>query len=285
MKLHIIFRSCSNNSVHFEQRFIPVSKEDLIIHCLKSLIASLFPIQNFNDFKLSIVDDHSSPYCISQMHQILSVCPFPTEIISLKETGNNASMKYCYEYGLTSPSDVIYFVEDDYLHSPSSLYEMIDSYQLFSKKMRSQNPTAEVAIMPVDNIFHYDDRTIFQSPVVLGKFRHWRVNYYSNWTLMLSKKGLEDNWEHWWKFSDYQLAQPETHEDATLTPVFKTKITLFTPVPTLAFHVASHGHVSPFVNCRDVWDQVGLEWQKIISLTNSVGPVENSWNHDQSISS
>lgn len=261
MQLRIILRTCSKSSVHFERRFIDVSKEELILQCLKSLVISLELIARENNFCLTVIDDHSSSDCVANIKNTLSYCSFPTEFIPLMETGNNASMKFCYEYALTCPENEIYFLEDDYLHHPSCLPEMIDSYQYFQNKMRQMQPKAEVAIMPVDNFFHYIDNAMFSSPVVLGRFRHWRVNYYSNWTLMLSKKGLQDNWANWWKFSDYDLQKPETHEDATLTPIFRNAITLFTPIPSLALHVAGPRYKSPFIKWQDFWSAVDVEWK------------------------
>lgn len=270
MKVRIILRTCSESSVHFKTRFVPLPKEEIIVHCLKSLLVSLKFAERGHEFSLTIVDDHSNSRCVSQIQETIAHCSFPTEFIPLEKTGNNASMKYCYEYGHHCPESTIYFLEDDYLHSLNCLYEMLDTYELFGTKLAQFNPhKPEIAVMPVDNMFHYNDNTMFSSPLAIGRYRHWRVNYYSNWTMMLSKRGLLENWAYWWKLSDYQLSNAETHEDATVVPVFRNNITLFTPVPTLALHVALPSYVSPFTDWQKMWMDVHPHWDMLLKGTLS----------------
>ena len=261
--LHVILRTCSESSVHFKQnqRFIPIPKHGLIIQCLKSLIISLNQaVQSQNcGLKLSVIDDHSTETCIADIQNILNACTFEKEFIVLSEKGNNASMKFSYNLAKNSDHEVVYLVEDDYLHTTSCIEEMIEAYNYFKKKLDGK----EVAIMPVDNRFHYLDNTMFSSPLVLGPRRHFRVNYYSNWTMMLSQKSIIDHFDVWSAFSNYELSKPETHEDTLLVPLFKKHINLFTPIPTLALHIAGANYESPFSNWQKIWNKVDEEWNKL----------------------
>jgi len=260
MDLHVILRTCSGSSVHFSEklRFIPVPKTELILHCLKSLALSLSRAQRKHllEIRLTVVDDHSQVNCIDGIKNILGACPFKTEFIHLAETGNNASMKFCYGLGRDSTAELLYLVEDDYLHTLSCIDEMVESFRHFKEKL----PNEEVALMPVDNMFHYFDDTMFSSPIVMGPTRHWRVNYYSNWTMLLPQKSITTHWNVWEAFSGYELSKPETHEDSLLVPLFRKHIRLFTPVPTLALHVAGARYESPFSNWQKIWRDVENEW-------------------------
>jgi hypothetical protein len=260
MTLHIVFRSCSRQHVHFEQRFIPVDKAMLISQCLKSLVLSLARAPQNLRFRLTVVDDHSSDACVGDIKAILARAKFATEFIPLEETGNNPSLKYCFNMARTSDAELIYLVEDDYLHSLECMDEMLDAYFYFGQKLSANIQNPEVAIMPVDNMFHYHDNTMFSSPLVLGRNRHWRVNYYSNATFLISRKAIANNWRTFEQLSDYQLSRPETHEDATLGPMFRTTVNLFTPVPTLALHVAGHTYESPYSNWRKLWSDIAAAW-------------------------
>lgn len=285
MSLHVIFRSCSLNSVHFKERFIPVPKTELIFQCLRSLIVSLHNIQNAGhlspacavpahaggtaqagrmaDITLTVIDDHSSPECVSGIKDILAQCPWQTEFVPLAESGNNASMKFCYALARDSKSELLYLVEDDYLHTLGCVPEMIETHAYFKEKLTARKPNPEVALMPVDNLFHYFDETMFSSPLVLGPARHWRVNYYSNWSMLIPQESIVKHWSAWDAFSKYRLDKPETHEDALLVPLFKEHIYLFTPVPTLALHVAGERYQSPFSDWKKIWHDVENAWNTL----------------------
>jgi hypothetical protein len=259
-KLSVILRTHSRSSVHFQERLIPVSKTELIILCLKSLIISLSRVKNW-EINLTIVDDHSDASCIEQINKTIIHSPFSTELTTLPGSGNNDSMRYCYTLARNSSNDLIYLVEDDYLHKIECLPEMLETYLYLKNKFEKYRGGGEVSLMPVDNHFHYNDNTMFSSPLVLGPRQHWRVNYYSNWTMLLEKQSLIRNWNNFMQFSNYQLKDPSTHEDATLVPIFKEGgVNLFTPVPSLAIHVASPVYVPPFTDWNKTWKEIENEW-------------------------
>lgn len=261
-RLEVVLRTCSHTSVHFEDRFIPVSKQELVWQCLKSLIVTLSAARRSGlSIHLTVVDDHSTDEFLAGVRALLARCPFAVELLALPGRGNNASMKFCYELARSKRGSLLYLVEDDYLHMSHCMPEMLEAHDYFVKKMRSLKADAEVAVMPVDNRFHYYDNTMFSSPLVMGPRRHWRVNWYSNYTLLLTHRALEANWDHWWRFSDYQLSDPSTHEDATLVPMFRRSLNLFTPVPTLAFHVASPAYEPPYSDWRSTWREIDQVWE------------------------
>ena len=224
-----------SNSVHFkESLFGP--KTELIFQYY--LLLSLHNIQNAGHLSpacavpaedqarqgdgritLTVIDDHSSPECVSGIKDILAQCPWQTEFVPLAESGNNASMKFCYARAKDSKSELLYLVEDDYLHTLGCVPEMIETHAYFKEKLTARKPNPEVALMPVDNLFHYFDETMFSSPLVLGPARHWRVNYYSNWSMLIPQESIVKHWSAWDAFSKYRLVNQTTRTRSC--PLFK----------------------------------------------------------------
>ena len=97
-------------------------KSELVLRGMWSLVRSLIELDKSKkaDITLSVYDDHSDEESIRKMRQILNVCPFKTRFVELKDTGAVASLKAVYTAGRNSSSELIYFIEDDYLHQPSA---------------------------------------------------------------------------------------------------------------------------------------------------------------------
>jgi hypothetical protein len=103
-------------------------------------------------------------------------------------TGNGESMRVCYEYAKENFKDLIYLVEDDYIHSIQCIDEMIFNYLYFQSKLGEDY---NILLYPVDCPLSYQPRWIIPSRVVIGKSSHWRTNYHTPWTMMLNKNILE----------------------------------------------------------------------------------------------
>ena len=83
-------------------------------------------------------------------------------------------------------ADLIYFVEDDYLHTPGAITEMIYSYEKFYSIFSN-----EVVLLPADYPYLYtkDENT----KIYLGEKIHWRLVSESLVTFMTSKSLIEKN--------------------------------------------------------------------------------------------
>ena len=85
MKRHllIILRTCTIiNSASGTNRYIPVSKHDLVRACVSSLVDSINQV-NDHDVEFVVLDDHSSPEAVFDIQEIISHCKFPTEFIAV----------------------------------------------------------------------------------------------------------------------------------------------------------------------------------------------------------
>ena len=142
-------------------------------------------------------------------------------------------------------ADIIYFVEDDYLHSEDTIIEMIFAYEklstIFSK---------DLVLLPADYPYLYskDDAT----KIYLGEKYHWRLVSESLVTFMTSKKIIEENYSSLEKMG-IEWTDPwekPLHEIYNSYPCLS-------PIPSLAVHCANINSifgVSPLINLKKLWD-------------------------------
>lgn len=254
MKLDIVLRTCDRGNVHtdWRTRYCQQPKNVLVLGCLRSLIRSCNQLINHTP-KLTVLDDHSSPNTVHAIKNTLSTCDFVTEFVALEQRGYNNSCYQQYVRCKDSNADLVYALEDDYLHEPSALQEMCDTYNIFRGRMPDRN----IAIYPFDDPGHY--KTPFGSFLVHGSARHWRNNFYSTGVFMCSPKLIVDQWDIFKtlasKYNGNYLETREEHidESNTINNIWKTDAVLFTPVPSLALHMQFDDQRDPYINWVQWW--------------------------------
>ena len=169
MKLDILFRSCDRvDAFTGYPRFLDVPKSEIILSSLNSLLKSANKSLE-HQFSITVMDDHSSEYTISKIQEILAKYPrIPSQILIIKGSGNGDSLLSSYNYARSSFSDLIYFCEDDYIHAPTAIEEMLDIYSVVTKII--QNP--ELVVYPSDYIDRYQQMYqsfIFWGNIVIGE--------------------------------------------------------------------------------------------------------------------
>src|SRR3989344_3639015 len=224
-------------------------RQELSLRSLRSLVYSLLVLERANDtnIRLTIADDHSDKYFLERVEKELSVCPFETNIVNLKDKGNAASMAWCLTWAKENAEDFIYLVEDDYLHERDTLLEMMHSWKIFSRNLGRTN----VALFPVDYSDFYLPDAMAPTRVVLGSNRHWRISYTTTCTFFVPKSLLEEEWQWFIKNPHDNMNEKES-----LNVVWQNYATLFSPVPTLAIHLHDEPILPPFSNWRKLWDTV-----------------------------
>jgi len=250
MRFDIIFRSCSRvYAVHGGRRVVDVSKSELILRCLRSLIRSIELVHNQDSsvgMSLTVIDDHSDSTCVEQIQNILSGLTIKTKFISMNErTGNGLSLLTAYEYAKENCHDLIYFVEDDYLHDTQAITEMIDTYIMISTQLQK-----DIALFPCD----YPDlyKKHYPSAVMLSRNRYWRNIGHTTGTMLITKKILLEHWTRYMDLTRYG-ADPSVCEDNTINQVYRT-VPCFSPMPSLTVHLSSPECISPFVNWTSWWE-------------------------------
>jgi len=202
---------------------------------------------------LTVLDDHSSPHTVNAIKDTLATCDFTTEFVALEQRGYNNSCYQQYVRCRDSVADTVYAVEDDYLHCPTALQEMCDTYNIFRKRMPDRN----IAIYPFDEPMHY--KSPFGSFLVHGSARHWRNNFYTTGVFMASPQLIQQHWDTFetfaLKYNGNYLESRNEHvdEDNTLNRIWAADTVLFSPVPSLALHLQFDDQRDPYINWVQWW--------------------------------
>jgi hypothetical protein len=146
-------------------------------------------------------------------------------------------------------TDLIYFVEDDYLHEQDALLEMVNAQGYFGARVGNPN---KVAIFPVDELDRYQE-AIDPTHVVITDKRHWRTVSKTTGTFMLSSNLLKEQWTLISK-----LAEGENNEQTSVNQVWRESAVLFSPIPTLAYHMNAAEHMPPFSNWQKLWGSLAV---------------------------
>jgi hypothetical protein len=261
MKLEIVLRIHDGQNIHGQQkRYIPVSKTELVTGCVSSLINSSNHVQT-HQINLIILDDRSSDELISTLKDRLNQFNHSWKIIHLEERGFNYSALKQFEYCKNSNADLIYSVEDDYLHSPTALQEMIDSYASIKRKYKLN----DVCIFPYDTPQEYDFNLTEKFFIIREKYRHWKSSTWTTQTFMTSPKVLQEHWKYFEKLAREFKVIPRKYkgkidnekivwEHTTIGNVWRNYVPVFHPIPSLALHIQFEKERDPYINHLEWWN-------------------------------
>ena len=170
----------------------------------------------------------------------------------IKEQKNNetfsnlASLLQSFEIGKERGEDLIFFVEDDYLHFEPMLEEMISSYERISSQIEK-----DIFMCPSDYPYLY--MTNEKTNILIGNKRHWRTINKSLCTFLTSKNLLDKYWE---KFNQNCLDRHDPFEKY-INEIYEKEICI-SPLKSLSLHLtnvnSSYG-LSPFINYKKLWDE------------------------------
>ena len=269
--LTIIFRSCTNVNMltQNKKRLFDKDKSEYTFRSLNSIILSLnkaklsFPQIEFD---LVIVDYNSKKNDLNQIKKQSDKSNFKNSIISLdlnefkdKIKMTNAKNEKVTENQMSNMSnihkslliaknqckDLIYFVEDDYLHQKEAITEMIFTYERISSQI-----DRELILCPADYPYLYTK--IDSTNIFLGSTKHWRVVDETLCTFLTSRTMLQKYWNKFismCQFEHYPFEQP-------LHDIYKSEYCL-SPIPSLAVHCTNINSIfglSPTMNWKQVWD-------------------------------
>lgn len=279
--LDILFKSCLRSRTE-DPRIVPPPKSNMIIRCLISLVNSIHYSMVCNKditYRLVVHDDHSDKDFIDAMTRSLEECRCPVEIYSMPKgvTGHNPAMESGFNYIRENFGDLYFLIEDDYLHSPSTLYEMMRFYQ-HARKMVPDSK--RVSILPVDSPWAYRAGTPYMNPsmIVLGENRHWRTHVSTATSCMMEKATMEKYWREFEKMMHYdEIFEGEhIHEYNTYDKIHRNEL-LFVPMPSLSCHL---GHPNdnppvPYLN----WNKLFMDSIVVHKYPEFVD-YSMHWNHE-----
>ena len=270
--LTIIYRSCTNVNMltQNKKRLFNKNKSEYTFRSLNSIIASLnnakilFPQIEYD---IVVVDYKSKKSDLDQINNQLSKANFKNLIVSLdieefrskikthnekneKVTENQISnMSNIYKSLLIakeSGQDLVYFVEDDYIHQKEYFVEMILAYERISSQIKK-----ELILCPADYPYLYTK--IDSTNIFLGSSKHWRKIEETLCTFLMSKKMIEKHWEKlisMCRFEHYPFEKP-------LHQIYKDEYCL-SPIPSLALHCTNVNSIfglSPNLDWEKIWKE------------------------------
>jgi hypothetical protein len=263
----IIFRSFTNENKLLSQnkkRIFEKSKKEYSLRSLRSVCKSINKAKNEIKgvkFFLKIIDDNSKPDVINKIKNIALNNKINFELTNLDISKYKSRMKFKNNkrmlahnahifdskiYAKNSDYDLIYFVEDDYIHNHNSIIEMIYSYQKFSTLIKE-----DIILCPSDYPYLYNK--LSSTSILAGHRKHWRRVGESLCTYLVSKKLLLKNWKY---YEEMFLNNFDPYEKP-LHKLYK-KTYCLSPIPSLAIHMtnvnSSYG-LSPFINFKKIWDE------------------------------
>ena len=264
--LNIIFRSNTKVNIWDQNktRILDKPKSEYTLRSLKSLIKSIgrakAKLENIH-FNLTIVDDNSDNDIIKKMNLLLNNKQFTSNLINLDQNefgdvitninnpqtfSNLASLLKCFQIAKNEAKDLVFFVEDDYLHEDHMIEEILMTYERFSSQLNR-----EIILCPSDYPYLYSIAR--KTNILIGSHRHWQLIDKTLCTFLTSKTILEQYWDN---FVNTCKKRSDPFEKY-LNRIYESEY-CFSPITSLSVHCtninSSYG-VAPYIDIKKLWDE------------------------------
>ena len=248
-----------------KKRLFEHTKIEYSIRSINSLIKSIKFCQNkYPNLKIKtiVIDDNSSVSNLSIIKKLIS--GENIEMINLdrnkyqnlikkqktQETFSNlASLLQSFEIAKEKSEDLIFFVEDDYIHFEPMLEEMVASFERIASQIKK-----DIFMCPADYPYLYMNNE--KTNILVGNKRHWRTINRTLCTFMTTKYLLNMYWDNFYKTCIDRNDPFEKH----LNEIY-TKEICISPLKSLSLHLtninSSYG-ISPFIDLKKIWDENSL---------------------------
>ena len=268
----VIFRSCTdvNMLTQNKKRLFEEKKSEYTFRSLNSIIKSIekskltFP--NIN-FEIVVVDHKSKEEDIKNIQIKLKNSNIKNSFISLNvnefiptikkinsknekvtenQISNMCNIRKSLQIAINQSKDLIYFVEDDYLHETNAFNEMIFSYERIASQVGE-----ELILCPSDYPYLYTQ--LDPTNIFLGSRKHWRRVDESLCTFLTSKHIVKKYWKNFTSMCEYEHYPFEK----PLHDIYKKEYCL-SPIPSIALHYTNVNSIfglSPNVDWRKMWEE------------------------------
>ena len=269
--LDVIIRSCAsiNMLTQNKQRIFEKDKIDYTLRSINSILRSVNYAKKYHsniDIKITVIDHNSSDENLREIIDLLKRSSLPFKLLNLdlaefeariKKTNEKnetvtpnqiSNMSNIYKSLLQSKmsNDLIYFVEDDYIHEIDSITEMLFTYERITSLINK-----EIIICPTDYPYLYTQAE--NTKIYLGEKYHWRKINETLCTFLTSKQIVDKHWEKFLSmctFEHYPFESP-LHE------IYKEELCI-SPIPSIAIHCTNVNSIyglSPNKDWKKIWDE------------------------------
>ena len=253
-----------------KKRIFEFPKIEYTLRTINSVVNSCNNVLKiFNNLKINLIvtDDHSTEENLLKIKKTLNNATFSSSILKIKkdefldeikkkDENNNpisenmiSNMRNIYKsLNLTKDvaNDLVYFLEDDYIHENNAISEMLLTYEKISSQL-----DRELFLCPADYPYLYSN--IDNSKIFIGHKRHWRTTKETLITFLTSKKMILKYWE------DFKLMSTLRHHpmEKRLHYIYEKEYCL-SPIPSLAMHctyINSVYGIPPNFEWKKIWDK------------------------------
>ena len=269
--LDVIIRTCSsvNMLTQSKKRIFEKNKIEYTLRSINSILRSMNYAKKHHadiDIKITVIDHNSSSENLEKIKNLLNFSATQFKLINLdifefenkikkineknEETVPNqiSNMSNIYKSLMLSKmsEDLIYFVEDDYVHELDSFTEMLFTYERIASVTGD-----ELIICPTDYPYLYVQAE--NTNIYLGEKYHWRKTNETLCTFLTSKQMVEKHWDKFLSmctFEHYPFESP-------LHDIYKQELCI-SPIPSLAIHCTNINSIyglSPNKNWKKIWDE------------------------------
>ncbi len=247
-----------------KKRIFEKPKVEYTFKSINSLIKSInYCKTKYPNIKIKtlIVDDNSDEKTLINIKKAIDSSKLDIEIVNFNKSdydniinkqknletfGNLSSLLHSFELGKKMGNDLVFFLEDDYIHFEPMLEEMISSYERISSQTKQ-----ELFMCPADYPYLYMKNE--RSNILIGNKRHWRTIDKTLCTFMTSINLINKYWDN---FYNTCLDRNEPFEKH-LNEIYKNELCI-SPLKSLSVHmtnVNSNYGLSPFINYKKLWDE------------------------------
>ena len=262
----IIFRTNTDVEIwdQNKKRLFENPKIEYSFRALNSLIKSVnFSKTKYSNiaFKIIIVDDNSKEENLNKLNKLINQSGLDISVTTLNNEkykhsikqqkndqtfSNLASLLQSFELGKEHGEDLIFFVEDDYLHFEPMMEEMIASYERIASQLNR-----DIFMCPADYPYLYMNNK--KTNILIGNKRHWRTVNQTLCTFMTTKTLLNKYWDN---FYNTCLDRNDPFEKY-LNEIYLKEFCI-SPLKSLSLHLtnvnSSYG-LSPFIDYKKLWDE------------------------------
>ena len=268
--LDIIVRTCAsvNMLTQNKTRLFEEQKIEYTLRTIRSLLHSANFDPQLKKLKINfkVIDHNSTEENLKKIDNVfkkfnkdykiinLDISKFEDQIDKTNQRGENITSNQMSNMANIHQSlieakkseDLIYFVEDDYLHKRNSIKEMIFTYERISSQINS-----EIIICPADYPYLYAKTEATLN--FLGHRCHWRKVGETLCTFLTSKQIIEKYWDKYVSMCQREHAPFEKpmHE------IYEKELCI-SPIPSLAIHFTNINSIfglSPNMDWKKIWDE------------------------------
>jgi hypothetical protein len=250
-----------------KKRIFKSNKDQYSLRTLMSLINSINNNKKIFEnikLKLTIIDHNSEKKIIHKFKKILKKQFFKSEIkplnidfykkkikkinqqgkeVTQNQISNMSNINQSLNLGKNC-DDLVYFVEDDYVHKIDAIEEMLFAYEKISTQTRK-----ELILCPADYPYLYTK--LKDSKILLGNKYHWRTIEESLCTFLTSKKIINKHFKKLTSACEYEHFPFEK----PFHQIYKKELCI-SPMPAIALHYTNINSIyglSPFIDYKKLW--------------------------------